>query len=251
MNNGNMLPDNFWFTQNSLSVFEYCPLKFKKRYIDNISPIFMPDGDSMEKIELGRDFHILAKRYFMGIDTCIEDLGGSGILAKWLDNLINSFPITPDIRYLPEYKLRTVSGNMMLEANFDLLVVSKESVEIWDWKTGESKCEGEKTRNSIRLSQSIQTKVYMYMLKEQIQFIAGKNTEETKIAMHYWQPRSAAIVASIEYNTEMHNNFRKSLSLIIDKIYNYDYYLFDRTQYIKKCRYCEYKWACEKQNFNV
>jgi len=251
MNNGNMLTDIFWFTQNSLSVFDYCPLKFKKRYMDNISPIYMPDVCSKEKMELGKDFHILAKRYFLGIDTVVEEAGSSGILAKWLENLKNSFPIRPDARYLPEYKLRTVSGDMMLEANFDLLLVSKESVQIWDWKTGENNWEDEKKGNSISLAHSIQTMVYMYVLKEQIQFITGKNTGEKKIAMHYWQPETASVVASVEYNTEMHNNFRKSLSAIIYKIKNYEYDLFDRTQYLKKCRYCEYNWACEKQYLNV
>jgi len=53
-----------------------------------------------------------------------------------MDEALESyFPKTDDALYLPEYKLRMAKGTLRLEANFDLLVIKKDGIEIWDWKT--------------------------------------------------------------------------------------------------------------------
>ena len=151
----------FLFTQNSLSTFRKCPLKFKKKYIDNIKwEIFKED----ESRKLGNDFHMLAYRYFSGICGEYLDYDEDEKLKIWFERLKQTFPIKKEYRYLPEYKIRLSEGDERLEANYDLIIVKDNSIEIWDWKTRE-------LDRQVDYIDSIQTKVYIYLLKRCVQHI--------------------------------------------------------------------------------
>jgi len=99
--------EHFLFTQFSLNTFLNCPLKFKKRYIENIKWENVPSLEIRKRIDMGNYFHLLANRYFEGILLEESELINEfEELKVWLSNLKNCIKIEEDFLYLPEYKLR-------------------------------------------------------------------------------------------------------------------------------------------------
>ena len=243
----------FLFTQHSLVTFDNCPLKFKKRYMENLKWDSFPEEATKKRLEMGNDFHLLALRYFLGIDSVLdEEKEEYDELINWIKNLEDKFPRREGVEYLPEYKLRMNSPSLKLEANFDLLLIKDGRVQIWDWKThSESTKRGKPS--SKRLMNSMQTIVYLFMLKEQSHLVFGEALHTVDISMHYWQPAPPEIVAEIRYTEEMHENFRALLETKIRNIYAYDYSLFDKELFKSHCKFCEFNWFCnnEKVDFKA
>lgn len=236
--------DYFLFTQHSLSTFDSCPLKFKKRYLVSLKWDSFPDENVRRRLERGNDFHLLAHRYFMDIPEGLNESQENGELKEWIDSLKREFVKTPSASYLPEYKLRMITSSLKLEANFDLIILKDDRVEIWDWKTHGGK--RSKNMNAVRnrLENSLQTIVYMFVLKEQFHIITGKPIESNKITMCYWQPEKPHILAKINYNDQLHEKFRAILEEKISNVLEYDFAGFDKALYSKHCKYCEFNWFC-------
>ncbi|TYQ16252.1 UNVERIFIED_CONTAM: PD-(D/E)XK nuclease superfamily protein [Acetivibrio alkalicellulosi] len=244
----------FLFTQHSLSTFEKCPLKFKKRYLENLKWENYLGDEVKKRLELGNNFHLLAYRYFQGIDPGLtQDVEGFEELDRWMASLINNFKNDELKKYYPEYKLRMSKGNLRLEANFDLIIIDGDNILVWDWKTHvKDKKDREKDHQlqSIRLKKSLQTMVYLFVLKEQSEILTGRKIQCENIKMHYWQPDPPKILAQINYSEKMHMNFEKELLERIESILQYEYSKFDKTQYAKSCKFCEFNWFCNNERIN-
>ncbi|KNY26637.1 PD-(D/E)XK nuclease family protein [Pseudobacteroides cellulosolvens] len=242
--NKNIIPEGFLFTQQSLSTFSNCPLKFRKRYIENLKWNSYPDEDVKKRLDMGNDFHLIAHRYFLGInDEWIEDEE----LNRWVQNLKSSFPINKDNIYLPEYKIRMADTVIRLEANYDLIMVKDGEIEIWDWKTHSIKSEHAKAKKRASFLNKLQTIVYMFVLKEQSRLINGSNTQCHQISMNYWQPDPPGIIEKIVYSEERHRLFKEEIESRILKIMDYDYIEFDKANYTEHCKICEFNWFCNNQ----
>ncbi len=240
------IEENFIFTQQSLRTFKDCPLKFRKKYIENIRWSNSYDAKSVKRIENGKNFHILAYRYFSSINDSEEFLKNEDpILLHWLSRLKESFPLNSKVIYLPEYKAYTSDSNLRLEATFDLLSFQSDRVEIWDWKTHEAKHFAGKKTNQY--SDSLQTKVYLFILKECMDYIyhgfAGS------ISMNYWQPEIPHILGKIDYNDTMHKEFGEQLKEMACQIKEYKYSELDRAEK-KHCSVCEFNMLCHNENID-
>lgn len=246
--NGKRL-DGFIFTQQSLSTFESCPLRFKKRYLEGLKWNSFPDVEVKKRLEKGRNFHLLALRYFMGLDPGLDEQTEEfHELNGWLSNLKKNFELRQDCRYLPEYKLRLNTGFFILEANFDLIIVKKDSVEIWDWKTHGKKQGGGNTADRNPTDESLQTMVYLFVLKERLSYVTGRPAQDDRMDMYYWQPEPPGITAAVAYNHRLHEQFEEKLKGRVKNILEYDYSCFDKNLYRRHCRFCEFNGFCNKES---
>lgn len=236
----------FLFTQFSLKTFENCPLKFKKRYLENLKWDLLPDKNVMDALERGRNFHLLAQRYFMGIETGLDNTEEFEGLSLWVENLKKFFKIQSNTSYYPEHKMRMVTDKLKIEANFDLVVSFNDSIEIWDFKTYGSKIDI--VKEGRRLKQSLQTIVYLYVLKEQIHLICSKDIKFENIKMIYWQPQKPHILSTINYSEEDHKLNGIFLENKIKNILSYDYENFNKETYESHCKFCEFNWFCNNKN---
>lgn len=232
----------FYFTQNSLNTFKSCPFRFQKIYMDNIKWNEEKNLDIEQKIDFGIDFHKLAERYFMGIPNYEAGLTENHELYKAFLNLKESFPIKQENVYYPEYTLRVSDEFMRLEANIDLLIINEDkSIEIWDWKTNA------KLNNFKKYLSSLQTAVYMLVLKKSVHKIFGFDVPFEKIKMTYFSPEKNEIIASLNYSEEQYKKDEKEIKSLIKKVYTFDYGKFNREKYIKSCKYCEFSLFCDNQ----
>ncbi|MGM0507623.1 MAG: PD-(D/E)XK nuclease family protein [Fusobacteriota bacterium] len=219
---------SFLFSQNSLSTFLLCPYKFKYKYIDGI--IWSDDDESDDPYKIGNEFHIMAERYFLNIPTGEEYLEDETV-KNYLKLLKEKFPYKQKFQHNVEYEIRYKKDEIRLLARYDLIRKKGDNYEIWDWKTGEKKLTYEKQKNKL------QSKIYMFLLKEK------EDIEASKITMNYWQPSFPNDKIQIAYNESDHKKNKSEIEDIIHEIYNTK--TFKKTEYVKMCTYCEFEKICK------
>lgn len=234
----------FLYTQQSLGTFEKCPLKFKKKYIEGLKWDSFSSPEVKEQIEKGNLFHLMANRYFLGVETGEEYIDEASEIRVWIANLRKSFKLSEDARMLPEHKLRLINGDMRLEANFDLISYQNGKLSIWDWKTHSDNDSSKKNIRAKTYQQSLQTKIYLFVIKELSHLVAGHEVMAKDIGMTYWQPNPPQAIVQIPYSDKLHEEFRHEIEQKIQTVKEYDYRTFDKARYIKSCRFCEFNWFC-------
>jgi CRISPR/Cas system-associated exonuclease Cas4 (RecB family) len=210
--------------------------------MDNIN--FKKDEEGYyENIETGLNFHLLCNRYFIGIDTSMgEDTKDKDKLEGWMKSLKKTIPINKDHTYLSEYTIRMAMDEVRLQANYDLIILKEDTIEIWDFKT--------ESRKPIYrdLEKRMQTIVYMYVLMENLKLL-GKTIEFSNLKMIYFNPQYEDQLIQIDYDEFKHEENHKSIKNIIDRIKEYDFQgLFDKSIYEKYCKYCEFERICEDKS---
>lgn len=232
----------FYFTQNSLSTFVNCPFKFKKKYTDNVKWQEETDDSLVSRVNFGIDFHKIAERYFKRIPVYEEGFKDNEELYNAYENLKEMFPLKENEQYYPEYTIRFSDGDMRLEANIDLVLIKGDGkVEIWDWKTNAN------INNSKKYEKSLQTSVYMFALKKCSKDIFGTDFACEDINMAYFSPEQNCKIADIPYSDKFYKKDEEVLKSLIEKVYNYNYDMFDRESYSKQCKFCEFNTFCNNQ----
>ncbi len=231
---------NFTFSQNSLKVFKLCPLKFKQIYMDN-----MRWSTNSEVFQRGISFHLLAQRYFSGIEPGEEYIEDEE-LKLWFLNLKAQYPIDKDKLYKPEFELR-LRLDFPLQAKYDLLVVEEDSIHIIDWKTNRAKM------NRDEMKYDLQTLVYLYILGKSLAYLNKEDIKTDRIFMHYWQASYDKDIISIPYNEVLKKEYKEILSNLIEEIYNFDFDNIKEDRNRTHCKRCELKYFCkgERVDFSI
>lgn len=237
--------DNFYFSQNALSTFITCNLKFRRRYIDGLYWPKLWDGqeDLREAIELGNQFHLLAQRYYEGLEDDIPpDHPQAEKLSRWMTELKSFIPLIPGNTYLPEHELRMTKKDIRLVAKFDLVVFTPDKkAVIYDWKTYR------KTRKRSFLESQVQTRVYPYVLAEAGGiYVPGIKPED--VAMIYWHPEHMKDGIRFSYSSSRHFQNEKFLFDMIRDIQSRAYDDFLATPDENYCRTCEYRPLCHGES---
>lgn len=237
--------ENFLFSQNSINTYRSCPLKFKFKYVDKLNWKQDDEGsrDYYENLKLGSDFHLICERYFSNIPTGIEFLNNEEFNI-WLEKIKRLIPIKDDKLYLPEYEVRYSLNNFKIQAKFDLVVVDKDSISIWDWKTENRKIEYKDVENRI------QTLVYLFLASETIGKIYNLDIDYENIKLSYYQPKYYNEPITITYSNEKHNINKKQLENYIENILNTNYNEEKNIKNIKHCKFCEFNKLCNNEAVN-
>lgn len=237
--------ENFLFSQNSINTYRSCPLKFKFKYVDKLNWKQDDEGsrDYYENLKLGSDFHLICERYFSNIPTGIEFLNNEEFNI-WLEKIKRLIPIKDDKQYLPEYEVRYSLNNFKIQAKFDLVVVDKDSISIWDWKTENRKIEYKDVENRV------QTLVYLFLASETIGKIYNLDIDYENIKLSYYQPEYYNEPITITYSNEKHNINKKQLESYIGNILNTNYDEEKNIKNIKHCKFCEFNKLCNNEAVN-
>jgi len=187
------LPQERPLSALALRLFTECPLRFRRRYVDGLSLGGVPDDPAEARaLRLGEQFHLMARRYFTGLDPgTLGDPADRAELTDWLGRLQRYLPLNPGRAYYPELELRLCEPDpapggvpLRLVAKFDLLVVEPDGrATIYDWKTLRVMPPRE------RLAAAFQTVVYRYVLcAAGGAYTPGGRFDPDRVAMVYWNP---------------------------------------------------------------
>jgi hypothetical protein len=229
---GGFMNNNFYYSQSSLGVFERCPKSFEYMYIDGIFGSSLTE-ESKEKIETGTKFHMLAERYFNGMNDYfyVEDLK----LLKWMARLEEKY--SEILNYKSEYEIKQDKDEIRLMAKYDLLIVEDNKIRIIDFKTNE------KEYDKNKIEKNIQTKVYMFLLGENLNKIFPKIKLED-ISMEYFQLNYPQNQIIIKYSEKIHKKNKIFLKNIIENIEKSKKSLFFKND--KSCENCRFERYCKK-----
>lgn len=238
---------NFCYSQNSINTYKSCPLKFRYKYIDKINWKHddIDSRDYYENLKLGRDFHLICERYFSDIPLGLyldEKNSNNKVYEKfsrWIQKIKRLIPISEEYIYLPEYEVRYNIEGYNIQAKYDLVVLGKNSIDIWDWKTESRKIDYKNVENRL------QTIIYMFMAKEVIPRLMGDNFNSEDIKMKYYQPEFDNEPIIITYSDEKHNLNRTKIVRYLDMMQKEDY---EENKNKKHCKYCEFNKLCNEQD---
>ena len=229
---------DFIYSQNSINTYKSCPLKFKYKYIDNISWRYddFLSNEYYEGLKLGREFHLLCERYFSNIP--LGEINNDKF-NKWINKIKKVVPIRNEYTYLPEYEVRlNLNGNKVL-AKYDLIVLRENEIEIWDWKT-ESK-----EINYKNVESRVQTILYLVLAKEVIPKVLNIDIPSENITMKYYQPEFNDEPICIKYSDEKHKEYINRINQYITLMKKINYkndIEIDKNN--KHCSYCEFNKLC-------
>lgn len=233
---------NFLYTQSSIGTFMQCPLKFRYRYFDGL---YGSDDDTLkDSFEKGNRFHLLAERYFKEIDA-----EGKYIQEKELKELFEKlkekYPIEANCRYFSEYEIREKAEKIRLMARYDLIILKPNGrAQIVDFKTNKRKLSKES------IEESLQTKIYLYLLKENYKSVFENIRKIKNIEMIYYQTEYSEENFTVKYDDELHEKNKTFLSETIENIevFNFDEY---GKKEVNHCKVCEFKNFCWKNKKSV
>jgi CRISPR/Cas system-associated exonuclease Cas4 (RecB family) len=228
------MKESFYYSQNSLGIFERCPKMFEYIYKDRISGRVI-DIELKRSIEKGINFHILAERYFLGMKDYfyINDKQ----LLEWMAVLEKKY--SKDIDCRSEFEIKQDKDGMRLMAKYDLIVIEEGKVKIVDFKTNKNLYKIEV------MEENIQTKVYMYLLGENLKRIFPEIKIEN-ISMEYLQLNYPENKIFIEYNEKKHEINKKKLKELIGKIKkNKNFFSVIKNE---TCVKCGFESFCKNKN---
>lgn len=230
----------------ALTTYRSCRLRYKFRYMDGLywSKLWGSTPDERRALERGQDFHLMARRMYLGLDPALpsEDsiVERHDELRSWLRLLGAYVPQTLDRSFYPELSLRLNRPEYQLQANFDLLVVDPDGrAVIYDWKT-ESR-----PLNRQRLLAAAQTRIYRYML-----CAAGGAYSPLglfrpdQVEMVYWNPLYPRKQERLPYSDDEYHRDQRDLGERIGEILATPADGLMATTDLKTCAHCEYQMIC-------
>jgi len=227
-----MVKKEFYYSQNSLGIYNFCPKKFEYVYIENLSGI-EELVEVREKIELGTKFHILAERYFNGMNDYFYVKEEK--LKEWMSILENYYPM--DLECRSEYEVKQNKDGLKILAKYDLIVEEGNKLKIIDFKTNK------KVYRKEKLEESIQTKIYMFLLGENINKI-NSNLFLENLEMEYFQLNFPEEKIKINYTKEKHEKNRTIIKKIVSSIENSRKNGFKKI--VGECHFCKFRAYCKK-----
>lgn len=234
----------FIYSQNSLNTYKSCPFKFKYKYIDNINWKYDDLGsrEYYDSLKYGRDFHLLCERYFSNLP-----LGGghNKEFNKWINKIKDILPIKSENIYLPEYEIRLNLDGRNILAKVDLVVIEKDKISLWDWKTENQEITYKNALNRM------QTIVYMFLAEEVMRKNFYKDYKIENISMNYYQPALDNKPITINYSEKLHKENNIKILSIINNIENTDFNSENNiNKNINHCKYCEFNKLCNSKTVN-
>ncbi len=208
-----------YFSQSAMELFDTCKLKFKKIYLENIHW-------SDEERNFGSLFHLLAHRYYLGIDEVIDNNKEEYVLLENLKKFLKR-----DTNRKPEYVIRYKEESFRLLAKMDLLVKEKDTIILYDWKTNKSSFEETKIKNTY------QTKIYLHNVVEKFKI------SPNKVKLIYYNPRLNKFL-EISYDEKKHENYKLELKNKVIEILKEE--KFDE-KIGKHCSVCQFNSICNKK----
>lgn len=223
------------YSQNSLNTYIQCPYKFFLKYKKSLS--WKKDDDSdkdyYNSLESGLNFHLICERYFSNLPTGV---GTDGEFYTWLERIKKIVPIEEDSRYLPEFEVRYKFEGFTLFSKLDLLKISKNKIEIFDWKTENKPLTYEKAKKRL------QTIMYLFIIGENAKLINRGDISLESITMNYYQPNLDVEPITITYNQEEHLKNKEYIRNILNKIISLDEHTVMRSN--THCKICEFNYYC-------
>ncbi|MGI0482602.1 PD-(D/E)XK nuclease family protein [Geminocystis sp. CENA526] len=203
---------SYWhLSQTHLNILQTCPPLFQKKYLQHLQSF--PNLTLDKSGEWGKLFHLKMQQYHAGLSlnqifTDDDNLNESlKALIYASENLWKSPNL---LTKKAEYSLTYTLRNFIFTAVYDLIILYPNKAIICDWKTFEKRNKVEEIENSW------QTKLYLYMLTEKLNYLPEQ------ISFEYWFIKlpNPPENLSIKYSKSKHDRTLQELNNLLDTLEN-------------------------------
>jgi len=238
-------PD-FSFSQGSLQAYEDCPRLYQLRYLQRLpwpAPEVEPSLDNERTLLLGSAFHKMVQQFMVGIPVeRLERLSHRDPeLTKWWTNFTNLHPQLDGESKHHEITLSTQIGDFRLLAKYDLLILDKKRITIYDWKTN---------RKLIKrkwMTTKLQSRVYPFVLvKAGAGMNKGAAIDPEMVEMVYWFSNHPTSPIQLPYSSKRFQEDGEFIHGLISEIKSMVGSEFSRTENQKRCQFCIYRSLCNR-----
>ncbi len=229
-----------------LAAFLACQRGFELRYLRRLTWPAVPRPEEDEaRAALGRQFHQLLQRHFMGLPVETAAIGDAR-LRRWWDLFAQNQPDLPNGRILTEATLTIPIEQQFLHGRFDLLVIGEEEgrpfAHVFDWKTG-------KAQDETALRRDWQTRLYLALLAEGGGALwgegapSGLNPDDIRIT--YWYVTEPDSPRTLQYSQTEHRQNWQELTAVVSQIQTHlESGEWPLTDDLVQCRWCSYQIYC-------
>jgi CRISPR/Cas system-associated exonuclease Cas4 (RecB family) len=229
-------------TRAMLETFVICQRRFQLRYLESVPwPITSHKPAPEEARRLGEKFHQMLHRHFLGLQKPVTaDLEPE--LARWWRAFLGWEPSLPAGGRLPEFTLTVPVGSHFISGRMDLVVITNDSIHIYDWKTGM------RVSPKEQLWTDMQTRLYLTLAVEGAEAI-GSSVDPDEVSLTYWYSTKRPTAVTLDYDDERHRQFWQGFREVVDQI---DSMLsvsgkWTLTEDLLHCRRCAYQIICERE----
>jgi hypothetical protein len=204
-------------SKGKLADFQACRRRFQLRYLLQLPWPAMPfEGEDVEARRLGRRFHQVLHRHFIGLSVQ-DEIQSEPRLRRWWEHFTDHGPALPPGRRFPELSLTVPIGKHRLVGRFDLLILGREKVQLFDWKT-ESR-----PRTEGRLRRELQTRIYLALVAESgpalgVGPVLGRQIKPEGISITFWYAGASPAAVTIDYDRDQHNDNWIMLKALVAEI---------------------------------
>lgn len=237
-------------SQSKLSTWRTCERKFQLSYVEHSEwPVEPMAHQATEALEMGATFHMLvAQRILLGDQFEMVSLPLEAPLKDWWEAFLAKGPVAKMSSTAATYRVESalstqINSEIKLFGRIDLLIAAKNSIEIFDWKTG-------RPRTKADLEQDWQTRIYMALLYKSCQTICGEKIAADQISMTYWyvrQPeKSVRISCTDEWHAKNWEEIRTFAEQITSRIHS-GCLIWPLTADLAECGRCTFNAICGRE----
>ncbi|MGK7923829.1 MAG: PD-(D/E)XK nuclease family protein, partial [Spirulina sp.] len=194
-------------SQSHLNLLETCFRKYQYLYLEQLaSPI---EPEQQESLARGSQFHLLMQQRELGLPVEVL-LQENAELDRSVSSLLQAAPegvnAEESLRREAEHSRTLTWGRYLLSVIYDLLIVTDDRAQIFDWKTYRQPPKRD------RLARHWQTRLYLFVLAETSDFVPEQ------ISLTYWFVGSRPQSLKFSYNTVQHEQTRNDLTHLLTQL---------------------------------
>lgn len=237
------LPPAFAFSQSSMQDYADCARRFQLRYLmqqEWPAPAAEPLGEAEQADSLGRRFHRLLERHFLGL-TVERTALDPALLAWWDAFSAHPIPALPATVRRPETITTAEIGGQRMQATYDLLAYEPGG-EAWivDWKTTKHR----PTRNW--LDHRLQTVLYPLLLVESAPALLGYELKPEQVRLVYWFATAPGQSEVFAYSAARRDQDRRAIETLLQRLLSTEDAVWPLTLDTGRCRLCQYRSLCDR-----
>jgi hypothetical protein len=236
------MEETFILSRKRLADFAACRRRFQLRYVERLSWPTSPVEKAIdEAIILGKRFHQLAQRHYLGLPVDSGDIADVELRRMW-ERFVSRKPALPPGRRYPEVSMTVPIGRHFLTGRFDLLVLGEGRAHIFDWKTDA------RARSAAQLREDLQTRLYLALATEGSAGLKHPLSPE-QAALTYWYVNDPESSATFEYSRAQHDANWGYLQRLADELDRQAQAggIWPLTDDLDQCAQCAYQLFCDRQ----
>jgi hypothetical protein len=190
----------------------------------------------------GELFHQFVAQYYMKVP--VEQLDLSLMppeVQGWWHTFLRQPPVDPQRgRSLVETTLTMPAGEWQLIGRFDLLQMTANAVQIFDWKTG-------RARSAAELTDDWQTRLYMALVWGGHRALGVEQLNALDIEMTYWYARQPQQSVTLRFDQLWHKQNLAKIGQIVSEISQMiaaNQSIWPLTDDLRECAACSFRNYC-------